>query len=226
MYLTIIIPCLNEAATIGECIDKANKFIMTSKINANVLVVDNGSSDDSATIARVHGATVITETKKGYGNAIIAGIKNTDADYIIFGDADCSYDFEALGNYILKFKEGYDFVNGNRFANGISKHAMSWLHRLGVPFLSFLGRCKYKVELKDFHCGLRGFKRSIFNTNDLKTGGMEFATEIIAVAARKGAKITEVPITLYPDKRNGPSHLRTFKDGFRHLKYILLDKEK
>lgn len=225
MYLTIIMPCLNEESTIGECINNAHKFISSSNIDATILVVDNGSTDNSVKIAREYGANVIIEPNKGYGNALITGIKNSSSEYIIFGDADCSYDFEHLEEYITKFKEGYEFVNGNRFANKIEKGAMPWLHKLGVPFLSWLGRCKYKVKLKDFHCGLRGFKTSIFNQKDLKATGMEFATEIIAVAAKKNVKIAEVPIILYPDKRNRPPHLKTFKDGFRHLKYILFNKE-
>ena len=221
MYLTILIPCLNEERTIGECINKAKKFINRTKIDADILVVDNNSTDNSINIAKEHGARVVIEHSKGYGNALRTGIRQAEGEYIIFGDADCSYDFEHLDEYISKFKEGYEFVTGNRFAYKIDKSAMSRLHKIGVPFLSWIGRCRYKVKIKDFHCGLRGFKKCIFMEEDLKTSGMEFATEMIAVAARKKVKIGEIPIKLYPDKRGRSSHLRTIRDGFRHLIYMM-----
>ena len=218
MYLTIIIPCLNEEKTIGECITKANTFINVSRIDASVLVVDNGSTDNSVMIAKELGADVICEKEKGYGNALRKGIFYADSEYVIFGDADCSYDFEHLNDFVEKFKEGYEFVNGYRIP---CPGSTTMLHSLGVKFLSLLGRIKFRTKLKDFHCGLRGFKKDLFSPEDFKTTGMEFATEIIAVAAKKKAEISEVKVKLYPDKRGRPSHLRTFKDGFRHLSYIV-----
>ena len=224
MYLTILMPCLNEEKTIAECITKAKSFLMSNDIVGEILIVDNGSTDNSVKIAKSYNVRVIIENKKGYGNALISGIKNAKGKYTIFGDCDCSYDFSDLAKFIDKFNLGYEYVNGNRFKGGIEKGAMPFSHKIGVPILSVLAKIKYKVPINDFHCGLRGFKTEIAQNINFLSTGMEFATEIIEKFAKLNAKMTEVPIILYKDKRNRKPHLNTIKDGFRHLKFILWEK--
>lgn len=217
--LTILMPCLNEEKTIGICIKKAKDYLKKNNIDGEILIVDNGSSDESISIAKKLGARVCFETKKGYGNALITGLNNSYGKYIIYGDCDDSYDFSSLDNYLVKLREGYSLVNGNRFKGGIEKGAMSLSHKIGVPILSLIGRKVYKVDLFDFHCGLRGVIKE--DLPSLECEGMEFATEIIYKFAKNNKKICEIPIRLYKDGRGGKSHLRTVKDGFRHLNYII-----
>lgn len=219
MYLTILIPCLNESKTIGECIDDAFYFLHSHNIDGEVLVCDNGSEDDSCDIVIQHGARLVYCSAKGYGNALRCGIADAKGEYIIFGDGDCSYDFRNLDGFVAAFQAGHEFVNGNRFKGGIEKGAMPFSHKLGVPVLSWLAKMKYKVPVYDFHCGLRGFKKSIFDTCMFTSTGMEFATEIIAKANKYN--MTEIPVKLRCDKRDGSPHLRTIRDGFRHFIYIL-----
>lgn len=219
MYLTILMPCLNEEHTISFCINKAKRFISKQNIEAEILVVDNGSEDDTKNIAQSLGARVVEESNKGYGNALRRGISEAKGKYIIMADGDDSYDFEKLEAFIESFRKGYDFVCGNRFKGGIKKGAMPFSHRLGAPFLSFCARLKHKVPIKDFHCGLRGFRTALAQSMQFNTTGMEFATEIIFKF--KDYSMTEVPIVLHKDKRLGKPHLRTIRDGFRHLHYIL-----
>lgn len=216
--LTILMPCLNEEETIDICIKKAKKYLDDNNIEGEILVVDNNSTDNSPLIAKSLGARVIIEKNKGYGNALRSGLKNANGKYIIFGDCDNSYDFSNLNLYLDKLKEGYSFVNGNRFKGGIRKGAMSISHKIGVRFLSYIGRKAYNINLYDFHCGLRGVIKD--DLPNLETEGMEFATEIIYKFSLTNKKICEVPTILYKDNRSGASHLRTFRDGFRHLIYI------
>ena len=216
--LTILMPCLNEEETVGICIKKAFKFLNTHNIKGEVLIVDNNSTDNSSKIAKELGARVILEKNKGYGNALRRGLKEAYGKYVIFGDCDDSYDFLNLEPFLDKLREGYSLVNGNRFKGGVSKGAMSLSHKVGVRFLSYLGRLAYKVPLYDFHCGLRGVIKD--DLPELESPGMEFATEIIYKFALTNKKICEIPTTLKKDGRKGGSHLRTVRDGFRHLFYI------
>ena len=219
--LTILMPCLNEEKTIGYCIDEAMRFLIENNIDGEILVADNMSTDGSAEIAEKRGARVVRIAEKGYGNALIGGINAAEGKYIIMGDCDMSYDFYNLGIFLQKLREGYKLVMGNRFKGGIEKGAMSFLHKLGVPFLSFIGRIRYKVNVGDFHCGLRGFERKSAVSLGLSCEGMEFATEIIGRFALNGYSITEIPTVLRKDGRNGKSHLRSIPDGLRHLKLML-----
>ncbi len=219
--LTILMPCLNEAKTLKFCIDEAKRFVTECNVNGEILIADNGSSDGSADIAKDAGARVVTETRQGYGMALIAGIQAAKGTYIIMGDCDKSYDFYHIKEFLDKLREGNDLVVGDRFSGNIEKGAMPFIHRLGVPFLSWLGRCKYKTKIRDFHCGLRGFNREKALELNLRCQGMEFATEIIGQFAKSNARICQVPINLRRDGRAGKSHLHTFRDGMRHLIYIL-----
>ena len=223
MELTILMPCLNEEITIGICINKAMRFLKDNGIKGEVLIADNGSSDDSVEIARSLGARVVYEEKKGYGSALIKGTNEARGKYIIMGDADDSYDFENLMPFVEQLRNGYDLVMGNRFSGGIEDGAMPWSHRyIGNPVLSFIGRIFFNSKIKDFHCGLRGYNRqSILNLN-LQTTGMEYASEMVVKAELNDLRITEVPTTLKKDGRDRPPHLRSFRDGWRHLKFLLM----
>lgn len=218
---TILMPCLNEEKTVAVCVGKALSFISESGIAGEVLVADNGSTDRSREFAEKAGARVAIVEKKGYGNALIGGIKASRGKYIIMGDCDESYDFTHLEGFVEKLREGYPLVMGCRMDN-IEPGAMPFSHRyIGVPLLSLMGRLRFHTKVRDFHCGLRGFDREKALALDLQCGGMEFATEIIAKFAMSGAEIAEIPITLSPDGRGGKSHLRAIPDGLRHMKYIL-----
>jgi glycosyltransferase involved in cell wall biosynthesis len=222
MELTILMPCLNEAETIVQCIQKARDFLKVAQAEGEVLIADNGSTDQSKELAILHGARVIHVPTKGYGAALIAGIEAAHGKYIIMGDADDSYDFSALAIFLQKLREGYELVMGNRFQGGVKPGAMPFLNRyLGNPVLSFLGRLFFKSSIGDFHCGLRGFQRGIVAKLQLQSPGMEFASEMVIKASLKNIKIAEVPTTLSPDGRSRPPHLRKWRDGWRHLRLLL-----
>ena len=223
LELTILMPCLNEAETLQICIKKANQYLQTNNVKGEVLIADNGSTDGSQSIAISEGARVIDVPVKGYGAAIIHGINSAKGKYIIMGDSDDSYDFLQLNPYIQKLRQGYDLVMGNRFLGGIEKGAMPFLHKyLGNPVLSFIGRLFFKIKIKDFHCGLRGFNKESIKALNLQTTGMEFASEMVVKAALFKLKIDEVPTVLSQDGRSRPPHLRTWRDGWRHLRFLLL----
>lgn len=216
-------PCLNEAETIAICIQKAQGFLQQSGIVGEVIIADNGSSDGSQEIARKAGAKVVSVSEKGYGAALIGGIRTASGQYVIMGDADDSYDFSRLQNFVDKLREGNLLVMGNRFQGGIAKGAMPALHRyFGNPVLSGIGRLLYRSPIGDFHCGLRGFNREALLALDLRASGMEFASEMIVKATLQGWPVAEVPTTLSPDGRSRPPHLRSWRDGWRHLRFLLL----
>lgn len=220
--LTILMPSLNEEKTLQKTISDAQKFINKNNINAEILVIDNGSVDKTYDIAKKYATRVIIEKNKGYGNALKTGLNNVKGKFIIFGDSDNTYDFEHLDEFLYILNNGYDMVIGNRFLGGIEKGAMPFLHKyIGVPLLSYICRKKYKVNIGDFHCGLRGLKSSCLQNIKLKTTGMEFATEIIVEFKKAGYKIKEIPTVLRKGETGRKPHLRTFRDGLRHLKYIL-----
>jgi glycosyltransferase involved in cell wall biosynthesis len=220
--LTILMPCLNESETLASCIQKAKTFLQSEKINGEILIADNGSTDGSQEIALQLGARVISVPKRGYGAALKSGIQQAYGRYIIMGDADDSYDFLNLNPFISKLREGYELVMGNRFKGGIVDGAMPLLNRyLGNPVLSLIGRIFFKSTIGDFHCGLRGFHRDSFQQLDLQGDGMEFASEMVVKATLKKLKMTEVPIQLYPDGRSRRPHLRPWRDGWRHLRLLL-----
>jgi glycosyltransferase involved in cell wall biosynthesis len=221
--LTVLMPCLNEARTIGSCIRAARQFLAASGVKGEILVADNGSDDGSDRIAREAGARVVHVAQRGYGAALLAGVDAAQGRYVIMGDADESYDFSNLAGFMEKLRAGADLVMGNRFKGGIAPGAMPWLHRyLGNPVLSFVGRLFFRTHIGDFHCGLRGFSRDSVLRLGLMTTGMEFASELVAKAALAGLRIDEVPTTLRPDGRGRPPHLRTWRDGWRHLRFLLL----
>ena len=221
--LTILMPCLNEAATVGGCVAKARGFLERAGIEGEVLIADNGSSDGSRELAEGAGARVVKVAERGYGAALAGGIAAARGRYVIMGDADDSYDFGRLEGFVAKLREGYPLVMGNRFRGGIRKGAMPLLHRyLGNPVLSFLGRLLFRNRVGDFHCGLRGFDREAVRSLHLTTTGMEFASELVVKASLAGWRIAEVPTTLSPDGRGRPPHLRTWRDGWRHLRFLLL----
>lgn len=221
--LTILMPCLNEAETLACCIEKARRYISRSGIDGEVIVADNGSTDGSQRIARENGASVVDVPTKGYGSALREGIRAARSPYVIMGDSDDSYDFSELDPFVQKLREGNDLVMGNRFKGGIRPGAMPALHRyLGNPVLTTIGRVFFKSPCGDFHCGLRGFSRDAILDLDLQAPGMEFASEMVVKATLKGLAITEVPTTLSPDGRSRPPHLRSWRDGWRHLRFLLL----
>jgi glycosyltransferase involved in cell wall biosynthesis len=221
--LTILMPCLNEEETLADCIDEANGFLAGADIDGEVLVADNGSTDESIRIAEQHNARVVQVPIKGYGAALMHGIRAARGTYVIMGDSDGSYDFSRLEPYVDRLRAGYDLVMGNRFLGGIERGAMPFLHRyLGNPVLSFLGRLFFKIPVGDFHCGLRAFRRDRLLALGLRARGMEFASEMVVRAALSGLAIAEVPTTLSPDGRSRPPHLRTWRDGWRHLKFLLM----
>lgn len=223
LELTIVMPCLNEAETLEICITKARKFLEENGVSGEVVIADNGSTDGSQEIAERCGARLVNVPDKGYGSALNGGIKAAYGKYVIMGDADDSYNFLNLMPYVEKLREGYDLVMGNRFKGGIEKGAMPFLHYyLGNPVLSFIGKLFFSIKVNDFHCGLRGFRKDAYLTMNLKTTGMEFASEMVVKAALLDMKMTEVPTTLSPDGRSRPPHLRTWRDGWRHLRFLLM----
>ena len=216
-------PCLNEAETLESCIKKANQWIVRSRIDCEVIIADNGSTDGSQAIAIANGARLISVSQKGYGSVLYHGIKAAQGQFVIMGDSDDSYDFSQLDAFIKKLEDGYDLVMGNRFLGGINKGAMPWKNRyVGNPILTWIGRMLFHCQAKDFHCGLRGFSKSAFEKMDLRTTGMEFASEMVIKASLFGMRVTEVPTILSRDGRSRPPHLRPWRDGWRHLRFMLL----
>lgn len=221
--LTILMPCLNEAETLEICIKKAMSFLKDNNVAGEVLIADNGSTDGSQEIATRNGARVVNIAQKGYGSALRGGSENAKGRYVIMGDADDSYNFLNLMPFLEKLRDGYELVMGNRFKGGIAKGAMPPLHKyLGNPVLSFIGRIFYPSDIKDFHCGLRGYNREAIQGLQLQTTGMEYASEMVVQATLHKLKMIEVPTTLSPDGRTRPPHLRSWRDGWRHLKFLMM----
>lgn len=220
--VSVVIPCLNEEKTVGICIQKAIDTLKKLNIHGEVVVSDNGSTDNSVSIAQSHGARVVFQHKRGYGNAYLKGIEEAKGKYIIVADSDNTYDLNDLEKFITPLRNGYDMVMGTRLKGTIMPGAMPWLHRyIGVPFLSWFLNTLFKTGISDAHCGMRSFTKEAFIKMNLKTPGMEFASEMVINAAKAKLKIYEVPITLYANKNRKP-HLRTFRDGWRHLIFMLL----
>jgi len=220
---SIVMPCLNEAETLATCIQKAQRSLEENNVAGEIIIADNGSDDGSQEIAAGLGARVVNVQARGYGNALMSGIAAARGKYVIMGDADDSYDFESLGPFISQLREGYDLVMGNRFLGGIKAGAMPPLHRyLGNPVLTTIGRLFFRSPVGDFHCGLRGFRKSAVMSLDLQTTGMEFASEMVVKATLHSMRIAEVPTTLSPDGRTRAPHLRSWRDGWRHLRFLLL----
>lgn len=216
-------PCLNEAKTVATCVNKALGFLTRAGIFGEVVVADNGSIDGSQALATQAGARVVPVAERGYGAALIGGINAAQGRYIIMGDADDSYDFTNLDPFVASLREGAQLVMGNRFKGGVAKGAMPFLHRyLGNPVLSAIGRLFFRLPIHDFHCGLRGFNADAARGLHLQSQGMEFATEMVAKFAFAQLRVVEVPTTLQPDGRGRPPHLRTWRDGWRHLRFMLL----
>lgn len=221
--VSIIMPCLNEAETLETCIKKAQWYIRENDLAGEVIIADNGSNDGSQAIANRLGARVVNVPAKGYGSALKGGIDAAKGKYIIMGDADDSYDFSNLNPFVRKLRNGYDLVMGNRFKGGIESGAMPFLHRyLGNPVLTGIGKLLFNSPCNDFHCGLRGFRKDAISSLELQTTGMEFASEMVVKATLHRMQITEVPTTLSPDGRSRPPHLNTWRDGWRHLRFLLM----
>jgi glycosyltransferase involved in cell wall biosynthesis len=221
--LSVVMPCLNEGETVAVCVRKAVAALSEAGIYGEVIVADNGSTDGSVEIARAEGARVVNVEEKGYGNALKGGILAARGEYVLMADSDDSYDFSHAPRFLQQLHAGSDLVMGNRFQGGISDRAMPFLHRyLGNPVLSGIGRLFFKSPCGDFHCGMRGFRKDSFLRMDIRSTGMEFASEMVVKASLLRMKISEVPTTLNPDGRNRPPHLRTWRDGWRHLRFLLM----
>jgi len=221
--LTILMPCLNEAETLASCIRQARRFLTSHDVAGEVLIADNGSTDGSQDIAETEGARVVRIGERGYGAALIGGIAAARGRYVAMADADDSYDFGTLGPFLERLRAGDDLVIGNRFQGGIAPGAMPKLHRyLGNPVLSLIGRVFFRAPVGDFHCGLRAFRRDSIIGLHLRTTGMEFASEMVVKACLADLRVTEVPTTLKKDGRSRAPHLRSFRDGWRHLRFLLL----
>jgi glycosyltransferase involved in cell wall biosynthesis len=246
VLVTVLMPCLNEARTLAACIEQAHAGCQAALaqrahhatpttpssaasnaapwLTYEILIADNGSLDGSQEIAIANDAQVVHVEKKGYGAALLGGIAAARGKYVVMGDSDCSYDFGEVPRFLDKLEEGYDLVMGNRFAGGIMPDAMPWHHRyIGNPILSGLGRLLYRTPCRDWHCGLRAFDREKIQALNLKAPGMEFASEMIVLASREQIRVSEIPIMLRPDGRDRPPHLRSIRDGMRHLRVIVLD---
>jgi glycosyltransferase involved in cell wall biosynthesis len=224
--LSVVMPCLNEAETLATCIRKALKAFEEAGVVGEVVIADNGSTDGSQEIAEREGARVVPVAAKGYGNALRGGIEATAGKWILMGDADDSYDFSNVKPFVEKLRQGYELVMGCRLPSGggtVMPGAMPWKHRwIGNPVLTFIGRLLFKCPAHDFHCGLRAFTKEGYQRMDLRTTGMELASELVIKSTLKGLRITEVPITLHPDGRTRAPHLRSWRDGWRHLRFMLL----
>ena len=221
--VSVVIPCLNEANSIGICVLKAMEAFRAAGLHGEVVVADNGSTDGSIEIAEKLGARVVRVEARGYGSALRAGIAAAQGAFIVMGDADDSYDFGEVPRFVEKWRQGNDVVMGNRFRGEIKPGAMPWHHKyVGNPALSSLLNLFFSTGIGDSHCGMRGFTRAVYERMDLRSTGMEFASEFVIKAAQLGARMAEIPITLWPDKRGRPPHLRSFRDGWRHLRFMLL----
>ena len=221
--LSVVMPCLNESRTLGTCIQKALAAIERLGVRGEVIIADNGSTDGSQSLARSLGAQVVSITSRGYGSALRGGIAAARGKYVIMGDSDDSYDFTQLGDFVAKLNEGYDLVMGNRYHGEIRRGAMPFLHRfLGNPVLSWIGRLFFGCPVGDFQCGLRAFRKDAIERLELQTTGMEFSTEMVVKATLFELRIIEIPTTLSPDGRDRPPHLRTWRDGWRYLRFLLL----
>jgi glycosyltransferase involved in cell wall biosynthesis len=221
--VSVVIPCLNEANSLAICIDKGLRAFKTAGLSGEVVVADNGSTDGSIEIGESHGARVVRVALRGYGAALQAGIAASRGRLVVMGDADDSYDFSEVPQFVLKWREGFDLVMGNRFRGGIQPGAMPWHHKyFGNPGLTALLNLMFRTGVGDCYCGMRGFSRELYDRLDVRSTGMEFAPEMIIKAAQIGASITEIPIVLWPDKRGRPPHLRSFRDGWRTLRFMLL----
>lgn len=219
---SIVMPCLNEEQTLLECIRKARDFFQKKGICFEIIIADNGSTDNSIRIAQIYADLLVEEKRKGYGFALIRGLNAAHGKYIIIGDSDASYDFGNLDPFIFAFNQGADVIIGNRFAGGIYPNAMPWIHRyIGNPVLSGFARILFSNNIHDYHCGLRACTQKAYRKMKLQCGGMEFASEFIIKASLLNLRISEVPVILYPDGRKGKSHLQTWKDGCRHLFLII-----
>lgn len=221
--VSVVLPCLDEAETVGTCVRKAVAALRDLGIDGEVVVADNGSTDGSQALATAAGARVVDVAEPGYGSALLAGIEAARGRYVVMADADDSYDLTGLAPFVERLREGYALVVGNRFAGGIAPGAMPALHRyLGNPVLSLVGRVFFRSAVHDFHCGMRGVDRAAFLALDLRTTGMEFASEMVVKATVHGLRVTEVPTTLSPAGRTRPPHLRSWSDGWRHLRFLML----
>jgi glycosyltransferase involved in cell wall biosynthesis len=221
--LSVVMPCLNESLTVGRCVEKAIRAIEAMGIRGEVIVADNGSTDRSPEIATSHGARVVHVERRGYGSALQAGIAAARGRFVIMGDADDSYDFSRLELFVERLRDGHDLVMGNRFRGGILPGAMPWHHRyIGNPVLTGILNLFFRTPIGDAHCGLRGFRKDAYGRLGLTTPGMEFASEMVVRACLSRQKVTEVPTVLHPDGRDRPPHLRSFRDGWRHLRFMLM----
>src|SRR5262245_45787309 len=221
--VSVVMPCLNEARTVGVCVAKAKACLEQLGVHGEIIVADNGSTDGSQDIARLHGARVVPASRRGYGAALQAGIEQAHGRFIIMGDSDDSYDFTNLSPFIEKLRGGDELVMGNRFRGGIKPGAMPWLHRyVGNPVLTGILNLFFRTPIGDAHCGLRGFRKDAYEKLGLTAPGMEFASEMVVKASLQRQKISEVATTLSPDGRDRPPHLRSFRDGWRHLRFLLL----
>jgi len=221
--VSVVMPCLNEARTLAACIREAQTALTQAGLSGEVVIADNGSTDGSPAIALAEGARLVPVSRRGYGHALQAGIAAAHGCYVVMGDADGSYDFGDIGRFVAELRQGCDLVMGNRFRGGIRPGAMPWKNRyLGNPLLSAIGRLLFRCPSGDFHCGLRAFRQTAYATMALRTGGMEFASEMIIRATLLGLRIVEIPTTLRPDGRDRPPHLRPWRDGWRHLRFMLL----
>ncbi|HWY42609.1 MAG TPA: glycosyltransferase family 2 protein [Candidatus Sulfotelmatobacter sp.] len=223
LEVSVVIPCLNEANSIGYCVEKALSAFQSAGLRGEVVVADNGSTDGSVELVQKLGARVVHAEQKGYGAALQAGIRGSHGTFIVMGDADDSYDFTEVPRFVEAWRKGYDVVMGNRFRGEIKPGAMPWHHKyIGNPALSAVLNVLFHANIGDSHCGMRGFTRAVYDQMDLRSTGMEFASEFVIKATQLDAKITEIPITLWKDKRGRPPHLRSFRDGWRHLRFMLL----
>jgi hypothetical protein len=221
--VSVVMPCLNEARTVGRCVAKAREELERLGVRGEVIVADNGSDDGSQALASEHGARVVPVTARGYGSALQGGVAAARGKFVIMGDADDSYDFSRLGPFIERLRAGDELVMGNRFRGGIEPGAMPWHHRyVGNPVLTGVLNLFFHSPIRDAHCGLRGFRKDAYERLALRTSGMEFASEMVVKACLQKQKISEVPVTLRPDGRDRPPHLRSFRDGWRHLRFLLL----
>lgn len=222
LEVSVVMPCLNEEETVGICIRKAKETMEKAQIKGEIVISDNGSTDRSVEIAESLGARVVHQPEKGYGNAYIKGLTEAKGKYIVMADSDDSYDLTDLVRFVQPLRQGYDMVMGSRLKGEIKPGAMSWSHRIGNPILSSFLNLLYKTGMSDAHCGMRAFTRDALRKMHLRTAGMEFASEMVIKASKAKLKVTEIPIALYPAGRTRPPHLRTFTDGWRHLRFMLM----